>query len=203
MSLLVCQDCSTRYALDLDRCPHCSSTRRAEDGGRRPLLPFLVVACTVDGSTCPAYGVARRVHLRAVVPGVIEWPSLICAHCGAALLVLRSWLDNPTENESDDEESGMPRITVHGGPSNAADLPPEPPAEPAAAEPEVPEVGELDADDTQREAPGIQRPARSASKADWVAFANAINQLGVVDERDPESLTKAQLIELYGELGEE
>lgn len=218
MSLLVCQECSTRYAPDIDRCPHCSSTRRVEDGGRGPLLPFVVVACTVEPSACRGYGIARRVHLRGVGPGVVEWPSLICAHCGSALEVLRSWLDKPTENESD-EESGMPRITVHGGPSNAAvDLQPEPAAEPAPVD-DAGESGELvvepsddgqtplppavEGDLAEQEVPGIKRPARSAPKPEWVAFAKAINERGGGDDRDPELFTKAQLIEAYGELGEE
>jgi hypothetical protein len=43
-------------------------------------------------------------------------------------------------------------------------------------------------------APAVERPAKSANKADWVAYAQAVDpETGGLDE-----LTKDQLIELYG-----
>lgn len=44
---------------------------------------------------------------------------------------------------------------------------------------------------------GMKRPARSASKADWVAYADS------QDPGDHESMTKEQLIEQYGQNGGE
>lgn len=111
MSLVVCEGCTTRYAPDVERCPHCGSGAAvAEDvvEQRRPLLPVRVVLCRND--ECPAEGVVRRVPLRNAGPGVLEQPGLVCARCRA-----------PMADVETSEEESMAKITVHGGPSNADD----------------------------------------------------------------------------------
>ncbi|MGP3917678.1 hypothetical protein [Nonomuraea sp. 10N515B] len=111
MSLWVCSDCSTRYAPGLEACPHCRGAERVEEGSPQgSRLPVLDVACPRKG--CRAEGTVRRVHLRVAALGVVEMPHLLlCACCGAAMPALRSWID---------EETDMPKITRHGGPTNAA-----------------------------------------------------------------------------------
>jgi hypothetical protein len=47
---------------------------------------------------------------------------------------------------------------------------------------------------TDEEAAAVGAPAKSATKADWVAFAVALG----ADEAEAEVLTKAELIEQYG-----
>lgn len=107
MPLRVCADCTTRYAGDLARCPNCSSTTRREEGGGSR-LPFLDIACGTD--TCRAFAVVRRVYLRQPLPGVIEMPLLVCACCGMAMGALDGSMTEET----------MPKITRHGGATNAA-----------------------------------------------------------------------------------
>lgn len=148
MALWVCEDCTTKYAVDAERCPHCGSEAHHEEGQE------------------------------------------------------------------------MPKITKHGGPSNAdtetdteteSVEQPAPAADEAAGEPTTLNDSEHDgealpvAEDgaAEREAPALKRPARNASKADWVTFAKALNGRGEIDDRDPDSLTKNQLMDVYGELGEE
>lgn len=109
MALLVCSACSTRYAGGLRHCPNCGSAERIEEGcGSR--LPFLDVACGTE--TCRSRTVVRRVYLRMAAPGVVEMPALACLACGAAMGALNG---SPTGAEDD-----MPKITRHGGASNAA-----------------------------------------------------------------------------------
>lgn len=110
MSLWVCSGCSTRYAPGLEACPHCGSAERVEEGSLKgSRLPFLDVACI--NPVCPAAGVQRRMLLRCPVPGVVEMPHLLyCARC---------WQAMPAVGGSMEEEN-MPKITRHGGPTNAA-----------------------------------------------------------------------------------
>ncbi|MFB4273037.1 hypothetical protein [Nonomuraea sp. GTA35] len=111
MAMLVCSGCSTRYAQDLETCPHCGGRERVEEGSTQgSRLPFLDVTCPTPG--CRAEGTVRRVHLRAAALGVVEMPHLLlCACCGAAMPAIRSWIDEGTD---------VPKITRHGGPTNAA-----------------------------------------------------------------------------------
>lgn len=90
------------------------------------MLPSLTVECC--NGACPQVGKRRRVHLRTAAPGVLEMPRLVCAGCGFDMPAVTPW---PPVTESEDET--MPKITVHGGPSHAVDIP---------AEPEVEETGE-------------------------------------------------------------
>ncbi|MGW6502961.1 hypothetical protein [Nonomuraea angiospora] len=75
-------------------------------------LPFLDVTCPTAG--CRAEGVVRRIHLPMIIPGVVEQPTYRCVPCGAVMLPVDAWpaLAGTEEN--------MPKITAHGGPSNAA-----------------------------------------------------------------------------------
>jgi hypothetical protein len=69
-------------------------------------LPSLTVACT--NSQCRHQGVARRIMLPQIAPGVLAVPDLRCAGCG---------------NQPPIVEGGnnMPKISVHGGATNAAE----------------------------------------------------------------------------------
>lgn len=120
-----CADCTTTYAVGAARCPHCGSTERS-DGRGGAVLPSLTVECANGG--CVHAGKRRRVHLRTAAPGVLEMPCLVCAGCGLEMPTVTAW---PPVTES--EEDTMPKITVHGGPSYAADIP----AEADAVDPET------------------------------------------------------------------
>lgn len=109
MSLLVCGQCGTRYAVGLTACPHCSCTEVADDSvGRIPIA--VTVHCPAE--PCEVYGKQRRIVLRRAVMGVVELPTLLCEVCGSQVAV--RW---PGEVR---KEQDMPKITVHGGPSNAS-----------------------------------------------------------------------------------
>jgi hypothetical protein len=69
-------------------------------------LPSLTVACT--NNQCRHQGVARRVMLPQIVPGVLAIPDLLCAGCG----------NRPPVVEGG---NNMPKITAHGGVTNAAE----------------------------------------------------------------------------------
>lgn len=106
MPLHVCASCTTRYAAGLEACPHCQSTDVQEEA--RPLLPAVWVVCGTAG--CRSEGRVRQVLLRQIALGVLALPTLLCADCR---LVMR--------------ETDMPKITRHGGATNArAEQPPAP-----------------------------------------------------------------------------
>lgn len=112
MSLLVCRDCTARYAPDLAACPQCSSTRARLEGAGGSVLPMVVVACRNEA--CPVVGVSHRVMLRAAAPGVLEQPGYVCGRC---LHPMSQQVDTEQEQEAED----VAKVTVHGGPSNADD----------------------------------------------------------------------------------
>lgn len=111
-NLRTCADCSTAYAIDLSACPHCGSSNSIDEGGVvSKRLPLFVSA------SCPQCGRGPwTVRLGFVTPGLIDLPTLACASCGSRVPV--TW---PPE-----EEPMSPKITVHGGATNAhgADLSP-------------------------------------------------------------------------------
>ncbi|MGW0587454.1 hypothetical protein [Streptosporangium sp. NPDC002607] len=81
------------------------------------VCPFLDVAC--GNETCRAFANVRRVYLRQVALGVVEMPHLLlCVGCGLAMPALASWRDAAQDAY---EEENMPKITRHGGPTNAAE----------------------------------------------------------------------------------
>jgi hypothetical protein len=83
------------------------------------VLPSLIVECS--NGACLHAGKRRRVHLRTAAPGVLELPRLVCAGCGLDMPTVAPW---PLINEAEDDT--MPKIHVHGEPTNAADIPAEP-----------------------------------------------------------------------------
>ena len=106
MSVQTCVGCSTRYADGLDACPHCGSTEYEQEGAvvstRR--LPLLVsVSCAGCGRG------PWQLRLPLVVTGLVQIPDLHCASCGSRVQV--PW--PPVE------EDMSPKITVHGGATNA------------------------------------------------------------------------------------
>jgi rRNA maturation protein Nop10 len=104
MSLRTCADCSTQYALDIDACPHCGSSNTTKDGVVNQRFPlFVTLSCTSCGRG------PWTVRLTAVTTGLIDLPTLACASCGSRVPV--TW---PPE-----EEPMSPKITVHGGATNA------------------------------------------------------------------------------------
>jgi len=109
-NLRTCADCSTQYAVDIPACPHCGSSNTVEEGGavtkRLPL--FVTVRC--DCGRGP-----WTFRLGMVMPGLLQLPTLACASCGR--LVSFTWPP---------EEDAMPKITVHGGATNARETDPSP-----------------------------------------------------------------------------
>jgi rRNA maturation protein Nop10 len=113
-TLQSCVACSTQFAIGLDACPHCGSTEY-EVGGvvvARRFPSFVSVSCTAC-SRGP-----WTVRLGGPHPGLIELPTLFCASCGSQVQV--PW---PPK-----EEPMSPKITVHGGATNARAAEPSPDA---------------------------------------------------------------------------
>lgn len=104
MSLFTCAGCTTSYASDLQSCPHCGSGDYVEEGHvvARRLPLFVSVACAQCGRG------PWNLRLPQLMPGLIHLPSLFCALCGSQVQV--PW--PPVEED-------MPKITVHGGATNA------------------------------------------------------------------------------------
>lgn len=106
MSAWVCGECTAAYSVGAPRCPQCGAQdpRVADEAEvtRR-------VRCL--GQDCDAYGVVRVVPVRLVAPGVVERPPLHCTGCDR-------FMETVGDEESGDE---MPKISVHEGPTNAAD----------------------------------------------------------------------------------
>lgn len=104
MSPRVCAACTTSYAPDLGVCPHCGSIEYTEDGVlmARRLPAYVSVSCT-RCSRGP-----WQLRLPVVATGLIQLPTLHCASCGSQVQI--PW--PPKEND-------MPKITAHGGPTNA------------------------------------------------------------------------------------
>lgn len=105
MSLRTCVGCSTRYAEGLDACPHCGGTEFEQEGivasvRRLPLL----VSVSCDCGRGP-----WQLRLPQVLTGLVQIPQLHCASCGRQVQV--PW--PPAE------EDMSPKITVHGGATNA------------------------------------------------------------------------------------
>lgn len=109
-----CAGCSTVYAVGLPACPNCGS---AEVAVRASALPQMRVACGTHG--CRAAGKVTVVLLASVAPNLVAVPALVCTLCGRQVQIVEGWKDND-----------MPKITRHGGPSNALADPPAPPPEP-------------------------------------------------------------------------
>lgn len=88
--------------------------------------PVIGVECRTLG--CRAFGARRRIGLRPVALGFVERPNLVCISCGAMPEIVSGWpLGLAPESTQGEQEEGaeMAKITVHGGPSNAAADPPD------------------------------------------------------------------------------
>jgi hypothetical protein len=100
-----------------------------------------IVRVICDTAGCRARGVARDVQLPPAGVDVVFRPAILCAVCERLV-----------------REIPMPKITVHGGPSNAAAEPePEPSETPAAAD-QVAEPEPPAADTSEAEAPPAPAP---------------------------------------------
>ncbi len=106
-----CAGCTTTYTVGAAKCPQCGSSERTDRPGGT-VLPSVTVAC--GNAACRYEGRERRVHLRTAAPGVVEVPRLACAGCGFDMPTVTPW---PPVTDSEDTE--VPKITVHGGASNA------------------------------------------------------------------------------------
>lgn len=106
----VCAGCSTPYTVGLPACPNCGST---EVRGGAAVFPQMRVACRTDG--CRAAGKVIVVLLASVAPNIVAVPALACTLCGRQVQIVAAWEDND-----------MPKITRHGGASNALTDPPAP-----------------------------------------------------------------------------
>lgn len=111
MTVQVCGQCTTRMAVGLPACPNCGSNDlRAE----ATTLPSIVVQCGNTG--CAAFGRQARIVLRQAAPGFLEVPpTVLCRTCGYEAETVHGWPYDPTPEGND-----MAKITVHGGPTNAA-----------------------------------------------------------------------------------
>lgn len=128
MSVLVCGGCTTRYAVGAEKCPQCGATEAREEHEVPLNIPAVMVFC--PGQDCPAYGVKRRVMLRAAAPGVLERPTLHCAACGRCV-------EEVTNEPQQEVEDDVPKSTVHTGASNeGAELPADDAGQPEQADTE-------------------------------------------------------------------
>ena len=168
-TLRTCADCSTQYAVDLDACPHCGSSDSVDEGGAASKrLPLYVTL------SCP--GCARgpwTFRLPVVATGLIDLPTLACASCGSRVPV--TW---PPE-----EEPMSPKITVHGGATNAREAE----VSPAAAASQSPQV--VAEDDLGRTNP---EPAPEVEAEDAAPVAEEQPEAAV----DYEGMTLGELREL-------
>lgn len=152
MSTWGCGVCGTRYAVGAPRCPQCSANQPVTAPPSSPLAS-LTVACLPGDSGCRYGGVTRRVMLPQIVPGVIDMPDLRCAGCG------RHMASTTTEGAED-----MPKITVHGGASNAADETTEEESSPGTSSSTSPEKEPTSPGTSGSEAPSPARTTASRSK---------------------------------------
>lgn len=153
-------------------------------------LPIIAVACGTHG--CRAFGAVRRVRLKHVAMGLVEAPRLLCIGCGLEPQTVQSW---PTAVM---EGPDMPKITVHGGPSNAGEPQtaepqtagpaetPSPPAEPVAGQALGP-AGHEAGGEAGDEAPSVARPPfdpNAHTVAEVQEYLQAASEQGDTDEVD-------------------
>lgn len=170
-NLLTCADCTTQYAIDLHACPHCGSRSCAKDEGTaaRRFPSFVTVRCThcMNGPW--------TVRLEARTTGLIELPTLACTSCGRR--VSFTW---PPE-----EEPMSPKITVHGGATNARETDVSPVV--VASQPQVVAEDDLGRPASEDPAVLVPEPVEPVAEADGVAAAEP--------PADYDSMTLAELRE--------
>lgn len=164
MTLQVCDCCGTKCAADLTCCPHCSGTDLHEEG--------TVPKITVHGGPTDAADIPTATEVREHPGTGVEMEEVEMTPDGEGGFVGEISNDGsgealPPADEAP-ESTSTDESEAEGNDTNS-DV--EPDAEPAAA--------------------ALRRPATNASKADWVAYVEALGE-------DPGDLTKAELIELYG-----
>jgi rRNA maturation protein Nop10 len=110
MSTLTCAGCTTIYSHELEACPHCGSVEYTEGGAviARRLPAFVTLTCACGRGPW-------QYRLPVVATGLIQLAPLYCASCGSQVQI--PWPP---------KEDAMPKITVHGGPTNARDAEPSP-----------------------------------------------------------------------------
>ncbi len=190
MPLWTCSACSTQYAMGLDACPHCGTTDRVEEGSSLKALPRLVnVSCT----SCSAG--PWNLRLDVVKTGLLEIPNLFCASCGTQVQV--PW---PPK-----EEPMSPKITVHGGATNARDADVSPAVD--ASQPQDvaedvlgrPTSEDLDTvqETTVPEPDKVEDETESVEDAapDYDAMTLAELREAAADRKVPSYGTKAQIVE--------
>lgn len=186
MSLRTCADCSTQYALDLGACPHCGGSNTVdEEGAVSKRLPLFVTL------SCPECGRGPwTVRLESVTSGLISLPTLACASCGSRVPV--TW---PPE-----EEPMSPKITVHGGATNAhgADVSPAADVSQPLVEAEVdqgrPNLDEVQ-DETTEEVDAVQDEAPEDTAPDYESMTLAELRAEADGRGVPSYGTKGQITE--------
>lgn len=185
-SLRTCADCSTSYALDLSVCPHCGSSDYVpEEGAVSNRLPlFVTLTCTGCGRG------PWTVRLTPVTSGLIELPTLGCASCGSRVPVTWPPLEEPMS----------PKITVHGGATNAREADVSPAA--VASEPQAAAEGSLgltqsdDVESVQDEtSPEVDEVQDENVSADYDSMTLAELRDAASARSLPSYGTKAQLTE--------
>lgn len=172
-----CADCTTQYALDLAACPHCGGSNYLDEGGvavkRLPL--FITVSCSGCGRG------PWTVRLTPVTSGLIVLPTLACTSCGSQVPV--AW--PPKEDD-------MPKITLHGGPTNAHGEDVSPTS--AVSQPQVVAEDDLGLQ-TSDEPAKVEAPADEPETVDYDGMTLAELREAAGDRDLPTYGTKAQLIE--------
>lgn len=109
MSTLTCAACTTIYSHELEECPHCGSVEYSQEGAviARRLPAFVALACDC--------GRTWNYRLSVVASGLVQLAPLYCASCGSQVQI--PWPP---------KEDAMPKITRHGGSTNARDADPSP-----------------------------------------------------------------------------
>jgi hypothetical protein len=191
--LWVCGECLTFYAADLAACPHCEGTDRV---AKHDVDAWL----SRQGWT---YDDLRD----AIGKGEIDVANKITVAGGPSFEgddprdpMQKDATPRPGEGLGrfqDVHDASRPQDEVEAGADPEGDQPPESRNDPGVADTDVPEQGD---------GPAVEyppAPARTASKSDWVEFANAVNRVDVAlaeENPEPETLTKDELVRRYGSL---
>lgn len=173
MALWVCEGCSTKYAVGLSRCPRCHSSEFYEEGA----MPKI----TRHGG--PSDATANPPT--ADDPGV----EMEAAGTGRAMEGVGAPADGTTKVEIVGDGSGEALPPIEATADDTA------PDDDTEVDVDVEPDTEASADDDAAiDAAARQRPNINASKADWLAYAQAC-----APDEDLAGFTKAELIELYGD----
>ncbi len=164
--LNTCSACSTGFAVDLDACPHCGSTEYEREGVAvsRRLPAFASVSC--DCGRGP-----WNIRLSGPLPGLIALPSLFCASCGSQVQV--PW--PPVE------DSMSPKITAHGGATNAREAESSPDA--VASPPLAGAEADQGHPTSEPEAVAVAEPGETAEEASVTVPVDRYDEMTIGDLR--------------------